>query len=165
MGKGNRTALLYMAGILAFCVVAGGFSLFSERKSEGIKLYVKNRANGRLELQKSFIPKTGTVNEKVYWILKELVSGPVKSEYVRLLDPNIEIEEVIVRNRTVYVSFDWLLIDSLHENPGQVLNAIVQSMLMNVKELDEVKILVEGIEPISTFCGVSLQKTFTMKKL
>jgi hypothetical protein len=159
MGKEKKTVLIYMAVILAFFIFASGLSVFSGRKTVNVKLYVKERKSGQLVLQKSIIPKTSTINERVYWILKELVSGPVKSEYERILDPYIEIEEVIVENSTVYVSFDWRLIDSLHEHPSTVLNAIVKSVLMNVKELDEVKILVEGIEPVSTFCGISLEKS------
>lgn len=158
MVKERKIQWFYMASILVLFLLAVFMSLLSERKMVRVKLYVKDRSTGQFVLQKAFIPATNSVNERVYWILKELTSGPVKSEYERILDPNIEIEDVIVEGRTVYVSFDWRLVDSLHGNPRSVLDVIVKSVLMNVRELDKVKILVEGIEPISTFCGISLQK-------
>jgi hypothetical protein len=154
MDKERKIQWFYIISILALFFLAIVASLFGERKMVHVKLYVKDRSTGELVLQKALIPATSSVNEKVYWILKELISGPVKSEYERILDPNIEIEKVIVEDRTVYVSFDWRLIDSLHGNPRPILDAIVKTVLMNVRELDHVKILVEGIEPVSTFCDV-----------
>ncbi len=150
----------YLIAVVVFFIVSATITIVNEKKMVTVKLFFKDRDSEKLVVQRALIPKTNSINERIFWILKELISGPVQSQYERILDPNIEVKEVIIKRKTAYLSFNWLLINSLHKNSTLVLDSIIKSVLVNVKELDEVKILVEGIEPVSTFYGISLEKTF-----
>jgi hypothetical protein len=70
------------------------------------------------------------------------------------------VQKVIVREGIAYVSFGWMLTESLQKEPVMVVRAIVNSVLLNNRELDGVKILIEGIEPVGTFSNISLDETF-----
>ncbi len=159
MGK-RKIMRYYFMVIIIFFIVSCVLSLFNVKKMVTVKLFLKDRNSGNLVIQRSLIPKTSSLNEKVFWILKELISGPIHNNYERIFDPNIEVKEVIVKKNTAYISFDWKVIDSLYENPSLAVYAIVNSILLNIRELEEIKILIEGIEPVSTFCDISLEKTF-----
>lgn len=151
------TVLFFFAGSLVF-------SILSLRKTESAKIFVKDKGSQHLVLHKVGIPKANSENEQVFWILKELISGPTGDRYERILDPNIEIRRVIVRKDIAYVSFDWKLIDSLYRNPTLVVRAITNSIMLNTRRIEGVKILVEGIEPVSTLGSVSLGNTFRKTK-
>jgi len=152
------------AAILFFFAGSLVFSVLSLRKTKSVKIFVKDKGSQHLVLQKVVIPKANSENERVFWILKELISGPTGDRYERILDPNIEIRRVIVRRDIAYVSFDWKLIDSLYMNPALVVRAITSSIMLNVRRIEGVKILVEDIEPVSTLGGVSLGYTFRKTK-
>ena len=64
------------------------------------------------------------------------------------------------KKNIAYVSFNWKIIDSLHKNPAFVISSIVNSILMNIREIEGVKILIEDIEPVSTLGNISLSGTF-----
>lgn len=150
----------YLSAIVVFLIASATITIVNEKKMVTVKLFLKDKESGKLVVQRSLIPKTESINERIFWILKELISGPIQSQYERILDPNIEVKEIIIKRKTAYLSFNWMLINSLHKNSTLVLDSIVKSVLMNVKELDEVKILVEGVEPVGTFFSISLEKTF-----
>ncbi len=160
MEKYNLLRRYYLYVILFFFIGSIFMSFFNFRKMNLVKLYVKDKQTDGLVLQKVFIPKASSLNEKIFWILKELISGPINNKYERILDPNIEIKKVIIKRNIAYISFDWMLIDSLYKNPSLVISSIVNSVLLNNREIEGVKILIEDIEPVSTFCNISLQKTF-----
>jgi hypothetical protein len=152
--------LYYIIAVTLFFIFSCAMSLIEIRKMETVKLFLKERKSESLVIQKSSIPQTNSLNDKIYWILKELISGPIQNNYERIFDPNIEVMDIIVKRNTAYISFDWTFIDSLYKNPSLAIDSIVDSILLNVRELSEVKILIEGIEPVSTFCNISLQRAF-----
>jgi len=156
----KRIRLYYIGAAALFFLFSCVLSLISTRSMETVKLLLKDRKSESLVVQKSSIPQTSSMNDKIYWILKELISGPIQNNYERIFDPNIEVKEIIVKRDTAYISFDWTFINSLYKNPSLAIDSIVDSILMNVRDLKEVKILIEGIEPVSTFCNVSLQRAF-----
>lgn len=170
--KGCRATLTFMfdlrrvlcAAILFFFAGSLVFSVLGLRKTKSAKIFVKDKGSQHLVLQKVVIPKANSENERVFWILKELISGPTGDRYERILDPNIEIRRVIVRKDIAYVSFDWKLIDSLYMNPALVVRAITSSIMLNIRRIEGVKILVEDIEPVSTLGNVSLGYTFRKTK-
>jgi hypothetical protein len=152
------------AAVLFFFAGSLVFSVLSLRKTKSARIFVKDKGSGHLVLQKVVIPKTSSENERVFWILRELISGPTGDRYERILDPNIEIRRVIVRKGIAYVSFDWKFIDSLYMNPALVVRAITSSIMLNIRRIEGVKILVEDIEPVSTLGDVSLGSTFRKTK-
>ncbi len=156
----KRIRLYYIMAVALFFIFSCVMSLISTRNMVTVKLLLKERKSENLVVQKSSIPQTSSLNDRIYWILKELISGPIQNNYERIFDPNIEVKEIIVKRNTAYISFDWTFIDSLYKNPSLAIDSIVDSILMNVHELKEVKILIEGIEPVSTFCNLSLQRAF-----
>jgi hypothetical protein len=170
--KGRRATLTLMfdlrrvlfAAVLFFFAGSLVFSALSLRKTKSARIFVKDKGSGHLVLQKVVIPKTSSENERVFWILRELISGPTGDRYERILDPNIEIRRVIVRKDIAYVYFDWKFIDSLYMNPALVVRAITSSIMLNIRRIEGVKILVEGIEPVSTLGDVSLGSTFRKTK-
>jgi hypothetical protein len=148
-------------GILVLLFLASVLYQFSlTRSSRRVKLFVKDKQTGTLVTQRTLVPNTTSESERLLWILKELISGPTGNRYERILDPGIDVEKVIIKKNTAYVSFGWNLVDSLHDEPSLAIRAIVNSILVNMKSIKQVKILIEGIEPISTFCDISLLKTF-----
>jgi hypothetical protein len=68
----------------------------------------------------------------------------------------MEINEVIVQGRVAYVSLDWGFVDSLSFNPSLTIQSVVKSILHNVRGLDDVRILIDGVEPVNAFYGLSL---------
>lgn len=133
----------------------------SARSTEKVRLYLKDRATGQLVAQRVVVPSTSDPREKLFWILKELISGPTGARYERIFSPDIDVQSIIIRKDTAYISFGWNLVESLHQHPSLAVAAIVNSVLLNMRGLEEVKILIEGVEPVSTFGDVSLLKTFT----
>jgi hypothetical protein len=170
--KGRRATLTLMfdlrrvlfAAVLFFFAGSLVFSVLSLRKTKSARIFVKDKGSGHLVLQKVVIPKTSSENERVFWILRELISGPTGDRYERILDPNIEIRRVIIRKGIAYVTFDWKFIDSLYMNPALVVRAITSSIILNLRRIEGVKILVEDIEPVSTLGDVSLGSTFRKTK-
>lgn len=153
----------FLAVIVFFFAVSILLTVLNSRRTRSVRLFVKDRGSQYLVLQKAMIPKSSSAHEKIFWILKELISGPTGHRYERILDPDIEIQRIVIRKDIAYVSFDWKLVDSLYENPKLVIGAITNSILLNIKQIEGVKILIEDVEPVSTLGGVSLGKTF--KKL
>ena len=133
----------------------------SARSTEKVRLYLKDRATGQLVAQRVVVPSTSDPREKLFWILKELISGPTGARYERIFSPDIDVQSIIIRKDTAYISFGWNLVESLHQHPSLAVAAIVNSVLLNMRGLEEVKILIEGGEPVSSFGDVSLLKTFT----
>jgi len=156
----NKKKLYYLMLITALFIVSIMVSMASARKMRTVKLFLKDQNTGDLVIHRSYIPKSSSTNEYVFWILKELISGPFNNQYVGIFDPNIEVKEIVVKSKVAYISFDWKMIESFYENPTLAVRSIVDSILLNIRELDEVKILIEGVEPVSTFSNISLQKTF-----
>lgn len=150
----------YYIIVTALFILSCVLTMFNEKKMVSVKLFLKERNNDTLVAHKSFIPKASSINEKIFWILKELISGPIGNNYERMFDPNIEVKDIIIKQNTAYISFDWTFINSLYDNPSLVIHSIVDSVLINIRELKEIKILIEGIEPVSTFCDISLESTF-----
>ncbi len=136
------------------------YQIVSTKATKRARIYVKDRQTGVLVSQKVIIPNTTNETEKLSWVLKELISGPAGGGYERIFNPNIEIQKVIIREKIAYVSFGWNLVGSLHTEPKLVIKSIVNSALANIRGLKGVKILIEGIEPVSTFCSISLLNTF-----
>ena len=154
----------FLAAITLFFIASLFVTLLNYRKTQSVKLYVKDRGAPALVLQKTVIPKPESIQDKIFWILNSLVSGPTGNRYERILDPDIEIQRVVIRKNIVYVFFDWKLIDSLHKDPALVIGAITNSIMLNTRKIEGVKILVENIEPVSTLGGVSLGNTFMSAK-
>ena len=150
----------YLIVVVVFFIGACLLSLTGARKMQTVKLFLKDRHTGNLVIQRHLIPKTSSLNEEIFWILMELISGPNSIRFDRIFDPNIEVKKIIVKKNIVYISFDWSVIESLYDNPSLAIRSIVNSILFNIRELKEVKILIEGIEPVSTFCNISLQNGF-----
>ena len=150
----------FIIALILFFVVAIFLNFYSTRSTQRIKIFVKDKQTQRLVTSKVQVPNTKTLNERVFWVLKELISGPTESRYERIFDPDIDVQKVIVREGIAYVSFGWMLTESLQKEPVMVVRAIVNSVLLNNRELDGVKILIEGIEPVCTFSNISLDETF-----
>jgi hypothetical protein len=151
--KLHRFYIYGLAGVFLATVIIG----FSDaRKMDKIKLFFKDRRSGHLIAQSSNVPRVQSLNEKVSWILRELSAGPVDNRYERTVDPNMEIQEVIVQGRTAYVSLDWGFVESLRENPSITIQSVVKSILHNVRGLDDVRILIDRVEPVNAFYGLSL---------
>jgi hypothetical protein len=149
----------FLAVIIVFFAGSVFLSVQNCRKTRSVRLCVKDSASEHLVLQKTIIPKSSSAYEKVFWILKELISGPTESRYERILDPNIEIQRIVIRKGIAYISFDWNLVDSLYENPRLVIGAITNSILLNIRQIKGVKILIEDVEPVITMGGVCLGNT------
>lgn len=148
-----RYYIYVLAGVFLATAVIG----FSDaRKMDRIKLFFKDRRTGRLVAQFSSVPRVHSLNERIFWILRELSAGPVDSRYERTVASNMEIEEVIVQGGVAYVSLDWGFVDSLSFNPSLTVQSVVKSILHNVRCLDDVRILIDGVEPVNTFFGLSL---------
>ena len=146
--------------LVVFFSVSLFFNFYTNRSTAKIKILVKDRASQRLVMEKVNIPNTESPNERIFWVLKELISGPTQSQYERLFNPNTDVQKVIIREDVAYVYFGWMLVESLQDEPVLALRAIVNSVFLNHKELDGVKILIEGIEPVCTFSTISLNSTF-----
>jgi hypothetical protein len=136
------------------------FNFYSNRSTSKIKILVKDRASQRLVMERVNIPNTESPNERIFWVLKELISGPTQSQYERLFNPNTDVQKVIIKEGVAYVYFGWMLVESLQDEPVLALRAIVNTVFLNYKEIDGVKILIEGIEPVCTFSSISLNSTF-----
>ena len=160
IGMDNKRKRYYLFFITAFFICAVALNLAGARKMRRVKLFLKDQKTGDLVIHRSYIPRSNSTNENVLWIIKELISGPFNNQYESMFDPNIEVKDVIIKSNVVYISFDWSMIESFYENPSLAVRSIVDSILLNIRELEEVKILIEGIEPVSTFSEISLQKTF-----
>ena len=154
----------FLAVILLFFAGSLLLTLLNCKKTQSVRLYVKDRGASSLVLQKTMIPKPDSIHDKIFWILKDLISGPTGNIYERILDPDIEIQRIVIRKKIAYVSFDWKLVDSLYKNPRLVIGAITNSILLNTRKIDGVKILIEDIEPVSTLGGISLGNTFRNAK-
>ena len=146
--------------LITFFSVSLFFNFYGNRSTEKIKILVKDRESQRLVMEKVNIPNTESPNERIFWVLKELISGPTQSQYERLFNPDTDVQKVIIREGIAYVYFGWMLVESLQDEPVLALRAIVNSVFLNNRELDGVKILIEGIEPVCTFSSISLNSTF-----
>lgn len=124
-------------------------------------LYVKDKKSGVLVTRKVAVPSAADRNDRISWIVRELISGPTGNRYERIFSPDLDVQKIIVEKGTAYISFGWQLVDALQKEPAIAIASIVNSVLANVNALEEVKILIEGIEPVSTFSGISLQNGFT----
>lgn len=156
----NKRKSYYLLFFTAFFICSIVINLTGASKMRTVKLFLKDQNTGDLVIHRSYIPRSSSTNEYVFWIIKELISGPFNNQYEGMFDPNIEVKEIIIKSNVAYISFDWNMIDSFYENPSLAVRSIVDSILLNIRELEEVKILIEGIEPVSTFSEISLQKTF-----
>ncbi|HEB29928.1 MAG TPA: hypothetical protein ENI15_03500 [Spirochaetes bacterium] len=156
----NKRKNYYLWFFTVFFICSIVLSLTGARKMRTVKLFVKDQDTGDLVIHRSYIPRSSSTNEDVFWIIKELISGPFSTQYESMFDPEIEVKEIIIKGSVAYISFDWSMIESLYENPSLAVRSIVDSILLNIRKLEEVKILIEGIEPVSTFSEISLQKTF-----
>jgi hypothetical protein len=150
----------FIITVFAFFIAGVFFQLGGMKSNEKVKIYVKDTHTGKLVVYRTKIPRAETVDEKVFWILKELVTGPTSNHYERVLNPDIEIQSVVIKGGIAYVSFGWNLVDSLQKEPVLALRSITKSIFANVKGLKGVKILIEGIEPLSTYSAVKLSSTF-----
>ncbi|UCB46143.1 MAG: GerMN domain-containing protein [Spirochaetota bacterium] len=150
----------YFIVIVIFFLGTLFMSIQNSRKVHTVRLLMKERQSQYLVVKKVCIPRSSSSNDKIFWILKELISGPISNQYERVLDPDIEIQRIVIRKNIAYVSFNWKIIDSLHKNPAFVISSIVNSILMNIREIEGVKILIEDIEPVSTLGNISLGGTF-----
>jgi hypothetical protein len=157
----RRSCGVYFLVLVLLFLGSVTFQMTSARSTERVRLYMKDRATGQLVSRKVVIPSATDPCEKLFWILKELISGPTGARYERIFSPDIDVQSIIIRRGTAYISFGWSLVESLHQNPSLAVAAIVNSALLNVRGLEEVKILIEGVEPVSTFGNVSLLETFT----
>ncbi|MFW6137636.1 MAG: GerMN domain-containing protein [Spirochaetota bacterium] len=153
----QKYILYALVGFFVFSLV---LSFANSRQKKRVKLFFKSNKSNQLVVQHTLIPQGKSVNEKVFWILKELISGPVDPQFERIFDPTIEIQQIVVDQGIVYISFGWKLINSLHRYPSLAMGSIVDSILLNISNLDGVKILVEGIEPVNTFNNFCLSYTF-----
>jgi hypothetical protein len=150
----------FILALIIFFLVSLFFNFYSSRSTQRVKIFVKDKQTQRLVVDKVQVPNTRSPNERVFWVLKELISGPTESRYERIFNPDIDVQKVIVKEGIAYISFGWMLTESLQKEPVLVVRAIVNSVLLNNRELDGVKILIEGIEPVSTFSSISLDGTF-----
>jgi len=158
--KNIKLKRYYFILIMVFFIGSIILNVIDTLTKNRVKIYLKDKKFDKLVTKIIVIPKSKSVDEKVYWILKELISGPIENRYERIIDPNIEIKNVVVSKKIVYINFDWIFIDSLYKNPHLVVNSIIKSILANIKGLEGVKILIDGIESRSTFCNISLIETF-----
>ena len=158
MDKKRKNYYLIIVTVFFICAIV--LNLIDNRKMKTVKLFLKDRNTGKLVIHRSYVPRSSSINEDVFWIIKELISGPFSNKYDRMFDPNIEVKEIIIKRNIAYISFGWSMIDSLYANPSMAVRSIVDSILLNIRELKGVKILIEGIEPVSTFNNISLQNTF-----
>jgi hypothetical protein len=150
----------FLIALVLFFACSLFFNFYSTRSTQRITIFVKDKQTQRLVTERVQVPNTKSLNDRVFWVLKELISGPTESRYERILDPDIDVQKVIVREGIAYISFGWMLTESLQKEPVMVVRAIVNSVLLNNRELEGVKILIEGIEPVSTFSSISLDVTF-----
>jgi hypothetical protein len=150
----------FLIGLIIFFLASLFFNFYTSRSTQRVKILVKDKQTQRLVVDKVHVPNTKSLNDRVFWVLKELISGPTENRYERILDPDIDVQKVIVKEGIAYISFGWMLTESLQREPLLVVRAIVNSVLLNNRELDGVKILIEGIEPVSTFSSISLYGTF-----
>jgi len=137
--------------------------LLPEKKYLKIKLYIYNSKNNQFDFESRLIPKSKNKVEKIKDVVNELIYGPVTNGYERLLSPDTIIQFVALSKKNiVYISFNWDIIKSIRKNPAKVITSIVTSIKKNIKEVNGVKILVDGVESINTFNGINLYKTFNV---
>jgi len=158
--KDIKTEGYYLLMIIIFFILTIILSIFNVTGRNSVMIYLKDKNRDKLVAKKIVIPKSKSIDEKAKWILRELISGPIGNRYERIVDPGIEIKNVIFSGDIVYINFDWAFVDSLYKNPYLVLNSIAKSIFLNIGQIEGVKILIDGIEPVNTFCNVSLTKTF-----
>ena len=148
--------------IVSLSIVMINFLLI-DKKYLKVKLYIYNNKNDRFDFEASIIPKGKNRIERIKDIVNELISGPVGENYERLFSPETTIQFVAMSKRgVVYISFNWNIVKALRKNPAKIIDSIVKSIKKNIKEVKGVKILVNGVESISTFNGIEMYKTFTV---
>ncbi len=110
----NKRKNYYLCFFTVFFICSIVLSLTGARKMRTVKLFVKDQDTGDLVIHRSYIPRSSSTNEDVFWIIKELISGPFSTQYESMFDPEIEVKEIIIKGSVAYISFDWSMIESFY---------------------------------------------------
>ena len=149
--------------ILSLLIMALNF-LFYDRKYHKVELYVYNNKKDQFEFEKRIIPKGKSKIDNIKNIINELICGPVGEEYERLFLPGTIVQFISMSKKgIIYISFNWDIVKSLQKNPIKIVNSIVTTLRSNIDKVKGVKILIDGVESISTFNGIQLDKVLRTK--
>lgn len=136
-------------------------TLKDEIKYTGVNLYFFNENTGKLEARREFIPKSRNKAEELKSILYELISGPSDERLESLFKPDVSVQFIAFgKGGEVFLSLNWAAVESLYRYPALAVESLVKSIMSNIKSVRAIKILIDGVEPVSTFGNIKLNRYF-----
>ncbi len=141
-------AKLYVFMIFSFVITLIFLIYIENKKYVRINIYLPHINSAELSKEVRFIPKSGSRIEKIRWIMGELISGPLNSEHLRVFNPDTKIRDIFIEKGVMYINFDWMIVEAFHKNYSQVVSSIKKTIADNFSGIREVRLLIDGVEPI-----------------
>ena len=153
---------LFFAGIFYFLSKYDGFNLLKDKfeqllpkRNIGINLYFADPDSDYLSAEQRIIPKSFTQKQRIAQTIKELISGP-RGKLIRTTPAHTTLRNVHIDEKgVVFLDFSAHLSKN---HPGgssaeiTTVYSIVNTVLLNHKEVTKVKILIDG-NAIETLAG------------
>ncbi len=157
----NKNRLFFFC-LLFISIFMSVFIIFIyDKKYRKIDLYFIDSKTGKLEIKSEKIPKDISKIDQIKSILNELISGPSDVKYEPVFSPDVVVQFIALGTKDiVFLSFNWKFIESLYKNPLIKIEALVKTIIDNVRGIKGIKILVDGVEPISNFGSLKLSQLF-----
>lgn len=133
-----------------------------------VYLYFADKENRFLTAEERFIVKSDDPATFGKDIIDLLIKGPGK-EHMRTIPKNTVINALYVtKNKTAFIDFGRQIVEN---HPGGIkselftIYSIVNSLILNIEEIERVKILIGGREAVTLAGHISLAPHFTADML
>lgn len=144
----NLNLRLYIILLSIFVLTLMLVVFLQNKKYVKIDIYLPEVGRAGFSREVRYIPKSGSRIEKIWWIMNELISGPLDSDNLRVFNPETEIKEIFIEKGIMYINFDWKIVETLQRNYFFATTSIKKTIAKNFSSVKEVRLLVDGVEPI-----------------
>lgn len=147
----NRITIIYcavLAGCLVFSLV---LFLFIGNTAVRKVMFFPDSRGSSMTGETRYIPRKKSREDMIQKYLQELILGPEKIEFLRLLPRSTKLQSVILRDSTLYIDFNEDILFQDSDTPlnfNETVEMLESALFYNFHHLKKVTVTANGQVPI-----------------
>jgi hypothetical protein len=147
----EKTILLAGAGLLAASLLISllAFLLPGSARAKRVLFFPQGEAR-KLAGETRFLPRRRSLEDNIELLLEELILGPATPNYLRVVPQDLEVQNVILKQGTLYINFSREMLSAaaaMNRTIDEMIQAVGNSVLYNFPRVKKLYVFVEGQLP------------------
>jgi len=145
----EKSVLLAAAGLLLASLLISLLLYLLPGRSKRVLLFPIGQ-DRRLAGETRFLPRKKGLEENIRLLVEEIVLGPATPNYQRVVPQDLTVQNVILVQNTLYISFSKEMLFAaaeLNQTVDEMIQAVGNSVLYNFPRVKDLYVFIEGQLP------------------